>query len=159
MTSSEGSGVGEGDAGGPQLTECPFCQIVAGAEFAPVVYATAETVAFFPLHPASVGHTLVIPRAHVRDLWELDQALVEPLFSAVLLVSRALRNVLKPEGLNVIASSGAAASQTVFHLHVHVVPRWEQDRIGPIWPPADPSIDHATANLADEVRQACAELA
>jgi histidine triad (HIT) family protein len=151
--------VREGDAAGLSLADCPFCQIVAGAESAQVVYATAETVAFFPLHPASVGHTLVVPKQHVRYLWELNQTLVEPLFSAVLVVSRALRGVLKPEGLNVIVSAGAAASQTVFHLHVHVVPRWEHDRIGSIWPPADPWTDHVTAELADQVRQACADVA
>jgi histidine triad (HIT) family protein len=151
--------VNEREAAGPPPADCPFCQIVAGAESAQVVYATAETLAFFPLHPASVGHTLIVPRQHVRDLWELDQKLVGPLFSAVLVVSRALRNVLKPEGLNVIASSGAAASQTIFHLHVHVVPRWDHDRIGPIWPPADPWTDQVTAGLADQVRQACADIA
>lgn len=149
----------EGDAACSSLGDCPFCRVVAGVESAQVVFATPETVAFFPLHPASVGHTLVVPREHVRDLWELDQPVVEPLFSAVLLVSRALRTVLKPEGLNVMTSSGAAASQTVFHLHVHVVPRWEHDRIGPIWPPADPWTDHVTAELGDQVRQACADLA
>jgi histidine triad (HIT) family protein len=94
----------------------------------------AETMAFFPLRPAAVGHTLVIPKRHVDDLWSLDRDTAAVLAEAVLRVGAALRDALRPDGLNVIQSSGAAASQTVFHLHVHLVPRWHDDQFGGIWP-------------------------
>ena len=141
------------------LNDCEFCKIVAGVEPAEVVYETADVLAFFPLHPAAVGHTLVIPKRHVRDIWELDKELACTLIGSVLDVSRCLRSVLHPEGLNVISSAGEAASQTIFHLHIHVVPRWEGDHIGNIWPPAEPWIEQATEDIAERVRAACAGLA
>jgi histidine triad (HIT) family protein len=101
----------------------------------------------------------VIPKKHVRDIWALDKELACALIGSVLDVSRCLRSVLQPEGLNVISSAGEAASQTIFHLHIHVVPRWHGDHIGNIWPPPDPWTEHATDDISDRVRAACAELA
>src|SRR5207237_390139 len=103
-----------------------------------IVCETESTLAFFPLKPAALGHTLVIPKRHVSDLWSADAALASQLMVAVLNVGRAIQLALKPEGMNLINSAGAAAWQTVFHLHLHVVPRWEGDHIKRIWPPAEP---------------------
>ena len=138
--------------------QCSFCRIIEGYDSAQVVYETPAVLAFFPLRPATIGHTLVIPKRHLDDFLALDQSFVEPFFSAVLLVSRSLQAALEPEGLNIISSSGTAASQTVFHLHVHVVPRWAHDRIGAIWPPPDSSTARVTADVVDRVRQACAKI-
>ncbi|MEV0117018.1 HIT family protein [Streptomyces sp. NPDC050844] len=114
---------------------CAFCGIVADPSRARVVYADAHTLAFFPLTPAAKGHTLVVPRVHSADLWAMDETGVRRLMQSVLVVGRALRAALEPEGLNVINSTGGAASQTVFHTHVHLVPRWPGDAMGAIWPP------------------------
>ncbi|GAB2977607.1 HIT family protein [Streptomyces pseudoechinosporeus] len=114
---------------------CAFCEIVAGTGKARVVYENAHTVAFFPLAPATRGHTLVVPRAHAADLWAMDDVAAQRLFHTVLLVGGALRAVLEPDGMNVINSAGAEASQSVFHTHVHLVPRSPGDAMGPIWPP------------------------
>ncbi|MGN9756742.1 HIT family protein [Streptomyces sp. SD31] len=114
---------------------CAFCEIVAGTGRARVVYEDAHTLAFFPLAPATLGHTLVVPRAHTADLWAMDEAEVQRLFHTVTVVGRALRAVLEPDGMNVINSAGAVASQSVFHTHVHLVPRRPGDAMGPIWPP------------------------
>jgi histidine triad (HIT) family protein len=119
-------------------TDCDFCKIVNGELSARIVYDTPDTIAFFPLEPATTGHTLVIPKEHVPDLWAVDRPLAVKLLDSVLTVSTGLRSALAPEGFNVINSSGRAASQTVFHLHVHLVPRWANDRIGEIWPPPKP---------------------
>lgn len=113
---------------------CEFCRIIRGSNPARVVYATDKVLAFLPVHPAALGHTLVIPKKHIPDLWALDDELAAYLMKAVLHVSKAVKAAMKPEGLNIIESTGRAASQTVFHLHVHVVPRWQNDRIGQIWP-------------------------
>lgn len=114
---------------------CAFCELVADPSKARVIHADAHTLAFFPLAPATRGHTLVVPKAHSADLWAMDEEVAQRLFRTVLLVGEALRAVLRPDGMNVINSAGAAATQTVFHTHVHLVPRCPGDTMGPIWPP------------------------
>ena len=116
------------------MRDCVFCRIVSGDDPAEIVYADDRTLAFLPLHPAAVGHTLLVPRAHVRDLWGLSESEAHHLTSALLVLAPAIRRALSPDGLNVVNSAGAAATQTVFHLHVHLVPRWHGDSFGPLWP-------------------------
>ena len=136
---------------------CPFCMIARGEDASVEVVCEGDSwVAFFPREPATPGHTLVIPRVHVRDLWELQQPLDAELISAVGAVGRAIQEGLNPEGMNLISSSGAAAEQTVFHLHLHVVPRWHRDRIGRIWPPKRRMVEQLTEAVAAQIRAACA---
>lgn len=139
------------------LQDCPFCAIVRGDEDsrAEVVCEGATWIAFFPLEPATPGHTLIISRAHYRDYWDLSPDLAADLAGAVLRVGRAMRHALEPEGMNLISSSGEAAEQTVFHLHIHLVPRWKRDGFGRIWPPDTRFDDALKANLADSIRKAC----
>jgi histidine triad (HIT) family protein len=115
--------------------DCPFCEIVAREDpDAREVYRDEHVVAFFPTEPAALGHTLVIPRRHIPDLWSLDGDTAAQLGRAVVTLGSAVRRAMNPEGLNIIQSNGKAAAQSVFHLHVHLVPRWENDAIGQIWP-------------------------
>lgn len=115
-------------------TDCPFCAIVAGEAPARVVAETAHSISFLPDVPAVLGHVLVIPRFHVRDIWALDDLQARSLGEDVLAAARLVRRALQPEGLNVIQSNGLAAGQSVFHLHVHVVPRLTGDRMPELWP-------------------------
>ena len=114
---------------------CPFCSIVR-REIPDTreVYRDDVVVAFFPIDPVTLGHTLVIPRKHIHDIWSLDDATAAHLARVTLRVAEVVRRAVHPEGLNVIQSNGKAATQTVPHLHVHVVPRWPDDGFGPIWP-------------------------
>lgn len=114
--------------------DCDFCDIVRKEESSRDVLRTANIVAFFPLEPATLGHTLVIPRIHIPDLWALDEDTAQHIALATMKVARAVRDAMKPDGLNIIQSNGQAATQTVPHLHVHVVPRWDRDAMGDIWP-------------------------
>jgi histidine triad (HIT) family protein len=115
--------------------DCAFCKIARGEdESAEIVHEESDWLAFFPLNPATPGHTLVIPRAHIVDLWQLQDPLDAELMAAVIRVGRVIESVLRPDGMNLITSAGKTAEQTVFHLHLHVVPRWEQDGFGEIWP-------------------------
>lgn len=120
-------------------TSCPFCAIIMGEGWARVVYRDDYAVAFFPLQPAALGHTLVVPRRHIPDIWELPEQTAAHLSRTVLRVAAALRAAVTPDGLNIIQSSGAAATQTIPHLHTHLVPRWAADAMGPIWPAKPPS--------------------
>lgn len=113
---------------------CVFCRIAAGTEAARVVGECAETLTFLPRNPVHPGHVLVVPRRHVRDIWDLDEETAAVLSAAVLRAAHSVRSIHQPEGLNVIQSSGAVATQSVFHLHVHVVPRYEGDGFPRLWP-------------------------
>jgi histidine triad (HIT) family protein len=136
-------------------TDCPFCAAAAGSPTTPVVYETSDVVALFPLEPAALGHTLVLPRKHVPDVFALDRADALPLTDAVLRMGHAIRRALHPDGLNIITSSGAAASQTILHLHVHLVPRWDDDAFGEIWPRPAPTIPQdALERAAHSIRLA-----
>jgi histidine triad (HIT) family protein len=134
---------------------CPFCAAAAGGAVTPVVYEGTDVFALVPLRPAALGHTLVIPRRHVPDIFELDATEAVPLTEAVLRIAHAIRRSLRPDGLNVIISAGAAASQTVPHLHVHLVPRWESDAFGHLWPrPSPPFAPEAVKDAAAAIRSA-----
>lgn len=136
---------------------CPFCFATLDASITPVVYETAEVYALFPLEPAALGHTLVIPRRHIPDLWALDPSDAPPLADAVLRLSYAIRRGLRPDGLNIINSAGAAATQTVSHLHIHIVPRWVGDAFGDLWPrPSPPLSTQAVHDAAASIRSALA---
>jgi histidine triad (HIT) family protein len=108
--------------------------IARGDEDAEMIYESSDFLAFVPLNPATTGHTLVIPRQHALDLWSLPGHLIGPLFETAVKVGGAIRAALQPEGMNIIHSSGKAATQTVFHLHIHVVPRWGTDAVDDFWP-------------------------
>jgi len=120
-----------------------------------VVCEDQNWIAFFPLDPATPGHTLVIPRRHLSDLWKAEPSLAGELMSAVVRVGQAIDMALNPEGMNLITSAGSAAEQTVFHLHLHVVPRWRRDGFGAIWPPPKSYTDAQLENVADRIREAC----
>jgi histidine triad (HIT) family protein len=122
------------------------------------VYETQRILAFFPLAPAMLGHTLIIPKEHIVDLWSLDEDWGDTLFESCLDVAQGLKRALKPDGMNLINSAGAAASQTVMHIHFHLVPRWKGDSFGPIWPNSAPIDGNLKDDAAARVRQAMSDL-
>ena len=136
---------------------CAFCKIARGQEDedAEIVCEGDRWVAFFPLNPATTGHTLIVPRNHVRDLWAADVGLSTELMTAVMKVGKAISAALEPEGLNLITSAGKAAEQTIFHLHLHLVPRWKQDGFGRIWPLESKYHHSSLDDVASKIRWAC----
>lgn len=136
--------------------DCPFCEIVQRDDpDAREVYRDEQVVAFFPTEPAVLGHTMVIPRKHVADIWTLDVDIAGHLARATVGLAGAIREAVHPEGLNVIQSNGEAATQTIFHLHVHLVPRWGSDAMGPIWPEETDYDEAAKDQTLTAVREAC----
>ncbi|MFZ0531085.1 MAG: HIT domain-containing protein [Propionicimonas sp.] len=102
---------------------CLFCSIIAGDIESRQVYADEHAIAFLDINPWHVGHTLVVPRRHVDDLLGEPEALTE-IAPAISATSRLLVRELAADGLNLLSSNGASAGQEVFHLHVHLVPRF-----------------------------------
>ena len=125
--------------------DCIFCKIVAGELPATIVRSDERTVAFMDINPGSRGHCLVIPRAHAADLTEISaDDLAACALAAQDLARRALDD-LGAEGVNLINSCRAAAWQTVFHFHIHVVPRYADDGLRLPWTPAPADMDELQA--------------
>jgi len=116
--------------------DCIFCKIVAGELPATVVAQDERTVSFMDINPATRGHALVIPRAHSRDLLEIDQEDLAAVAAAAKRLAARAGERLGAAGVNVINSCGAAAWQTVFHFHLHVIPRYDGDPLRLPWVPA-----------------------
>jgi histidine triad (HIT) family protein len=137
---------------------CVFCDISAGRSPAEVVLETDECLGFLDSRPLFPGHTLLIPRDHTETLPELRQELVAPLFVAVQLLSRAVPKALDAEGSFVAMNN--KVSQSVPHLHVHVVPRNNKDGLkGFFWPRHGYRDEAHTQEVGMKIREAVAELA
>ncbi len=119
--------------------DCIFCSIVEGTAPSWRVYEDHVAVAFLDIGQATLGHTLVVPRKHTADIWALTGDEAAAVMRSVHRVAGQLRGTLRPLGLNVIQSNGAAAWQEVFHYHVHLVPRYENDGLVPPWRSTKPS--------------------
>ena len=117
------------------VDSCIFCSIVAGKSPAHVIYDDEDAFAFMDINPATDGHALVVPRAHIKDLWEIGEDEAGRLMAATVRVAGQIRKALEPDGLNIMHATGAAAFQTVFHFHLHVVPRWYHDPLKLPWVP------------------------
>ncbi|HLH15426.1 MAG TPA: HIT family protein [Solirubrobacteraceae bacterium] len=117
--------------------ECIFCKIVAGELPARIVDEDERTIAFMDIAPATRGHALVIPRAHHRDLLSVEAADLSAVALACQRLAARAKERLGADGVNLINSCGSAAWQTVFHFHVHVIPRYADDPLKLPWVPAE----------------------
>ena len=111
---------------------CVFCRIVAGEIPAEVVAREPEVVAFLDTHPLADGHVLVVPRAHVALLEDLEPAAADALLRAVVRLARPVREALGAAGTTIGVNNGEATGQTIPHVHFHIVPRWHGDGAGSI---------------------------
>ena len=118
--------------------DCIFCKIVAKQIPATVVHEDAHTLAFMDIGQVNPGHVLVAVKKHAENLYGLDDTQAADLFKAAARVARAVRGAFNPEGLSVYQANGKAAGQTVFHFHLHLVPRYEGDGMNLTWPVKNP---------------------
>jgi len=125
--------------------DCIFCKIAAGELPATVVQEDERTLAFMDINPATRGHALVIPRAHVEDLHAVGAEDLHACATAAQRLAARMRERLGADGVNLINSCGAAAWQTVFHFHLHVVPRYVGDPLELPWVPAPGDGDEISA--------------
>jgi diadenosine tetraphosphate (Ap4A) HIT family hydrolase len=139
---------------------CPCCQIVAGERGQEVVYADERVVAFLCEPPAAWGHVLVVPRAHVPDLWAIEPDDLRAVADTARRLAHALRTAVAAEGINLRQNSGRAAWQDVFHFHLHLVPRYAGDTLGracvwgaPPWQPPEGGAEKR-AEVAAAIRRA-----
>ena len=135
------------------MSNCVFCRIVAKEIPAAVVYEDAETLAFMDAGQVNPGHVLVAAKGHAENLYELNDAQAGALLRTAARVARAIRDAYKPPGLSVYQANGKAAWQTVFHYHMHLVPRHEGDGMALTWPATNPAREKL-GEYAAEIRKA-----
>ena len=135
------------------MPDCPFCEIAAGTRPAHVVLDNGPVLAFLDARPVFPGHTLVVTRDHHETLLDVPRALLEPLFGASRSVARAMEGAFGADGSFVAVNN--RVSQSVAHLHVHVVPRRRKDGLrGFFWPRQKYESDAAMAAVAQQLRAA-----
>jgi histidine triad (HIT) family protein len=131
--------------------DCIFCKIVAGELPANKIHEDERTIAFMDISPATRGHLLVIPKVHARDVLEVEAEDLEACARSAQALARRIKERLGADGVNILNSCGSAAWQTVFHFHVHVIPRYDDDPLQLPWVPQPGD--------QDEIRAAGEELA
>lgn len=109
------------------MSDCIFCQIVAGEIPSARIYEDDQVLAFLDITQVTKGHTLIIPKQHSRNLLEMDPATAGHLFSLVPKIAHHLTKTLGASGLNLVNNNEEAAGQTVFHTHIHLLPRFDQN--------------------------------
>jgi histidine triad (HIT) family protein len=132
--------------------DCLFCGIVEGSIPSQTIDSDERTVAFMDIAPATPGHALVVSRRHSADLLEIDQGDLSATVHAAQRLARRMKEVLEPDGINLINACGKAAWQTVFHFHIHVVPRYADDPLKLPWIPEEGDKDEI-ARIAERLRR------
>ena len=123
---------------GGTMDDCVFCKIMAKKIPATVVHEDGETLAFMDIGQVNPGHVLVALKAHAENLYALDDAQAAAVFRTAARVARAVRAAFSPPGLSIYQANGKPAGQPVFHFHLHVLPRWEDDGMSLAWPVKNP---------------------
>ena len=139
---------------------CIFCDIIEGRAPAEAVFEDDDTLAFMDINPANPGHTLVIPRRHVRNVYDLDDETAAAVMRTSVRVANAVRAALQPDGMNLVQSNERAGGQEIFHFHVHIIPRWYGDGLRLARPPEvrrTMPIKEAAAGIRREVSKECRE--
>jgi histidine triad (HIT) family protein len=136
------------------MSECIFCKIIEGEIPAERVYEDEDVVAFLDANPLAEGHTLVVPREHVERVSGLDPDLAGRHFRPVPEIAGAVQEAVDADGATMAWNEGSAAGQEVPHAHLHIVPRWDSDRHGPIHAlfQAQGEVEVDEADLAQSVR-------
>jgi len=129
--------------------DCLFCKIIAGDVPSTRIDEDSKTVAFMDINPATRGHALVVPRNHAADLLEIDGEDLAAVAAAAQRLAARAKERLGADGVNLLNSCGSAAWQTVFHFHVHVIPRYDDDPLRLPWVPGPGDEDEIAAAARD----------
>jgi len=132
------------------MSDCIFCKIANGEIPSATVYEDDNFRAILDIAPSHKGHTIILPKTHAADIFELPEDVAREIFPVAKKVATAIKKTTGCDGVNILQNNGTAAGQSVFHLHVHVVPRFEGDGILPVWPQGSYEEGEA-AKLAAEI--------
>ena len=121
--------------------DCIFCKIANGEIPANALYEDDLVKVIFDLSPASEGHVLILPKSHYDDVYSLDDDTAAHIFKVAVKIANAMKKSLNIDGLNIVQNNGEAAGQTVFHFHMHIIPRYTNDTVNIKWVPGKISED------------------
>jgi histidine triad (HIT) family protein len=129
---------------------CTFCKIVRKEAPASIVYEDEEVIAFMSIRPINVGHTLVVPKKHYENIYEISEEETAYLYKVVKKLSHAVKQAVDAEGIRIVQNNGEAAGQVIFHMHVHIIPMNKNHS----WlHHAEPRSAEALENDAERIRQ------
>jgi len=132
--------------------DCLFCKIIAGEIPCFKLFEDDETLAFMDINPANEGHALVIPKEHAKDIYAISDTAITATVKTAKKIAAAVDKTLNPDGLNLLQCNGPAAAQSVFHFHMHVLPRREGDELKLNWGLKPGDMD-AIGALAERIRE------
>lgn len=134
--------------------ECIFCAIADGQIPSAKIYEDEHVFAFMDIAPATPGHLVIIPKQHYRNIFDIPTEVGSKIMEAAVPLATAIREALNPDGLNLIQNNEPAGFQTVFHFHLHLIPRWKADSLQPLWQPRGEGNIEEINNIADKIRKA-----
>ena len=124
--------------------DCIFCKIAGGNIPSSTVYEDEQFRVILDLSPATKGHALILPKQHYANIFEIDEHVLKDLIVLAKKVATAMKETLNCDGVNIVQNNGEIAGQTVFHFHMHLIPRYEGDQVGLAWKPGE---------LTDEMKE------
>lgn len=135
------------------MSECIFCKIIDGSIPSAKIYEDEHVYAFMDIMPLTKGHTLIIPKNHKENVYDLSEEEASNLFKVVPKIASALKESFGPVGMNLLNNNGAPAGQSVFHFHLHFIPRYDQtDGFRPTWITKEKTFTpEIIQNLAEEL--------
>ena len=136
----------------PHDPNCVFCQIVADTRKCVLLAADLEALAFMDIHPANAGHCLVIPKGHWPTIFDIPADAFAAVARLAVRIATGVQRVVAPPGLSFVQANGSAAGQTVPHLHVHILPRRDDDRLPLNWPRTKVGDVDSIAEIAARIR-------
>ena len=134
------------------MDSCIFCKIIKGEIPSSTIYEDENVKVILDIAPAAKGHAILLVKQHVANVFELDAELAAKIFSVVPKVATAMKEELGCDGMNILQNNGVEAGQTVFHLHIHFIPRWKDDSVNIKWAPLSYG-DGEAAALAKAIRE------
>ena len=118
------------------MEDCIFCKIVNGEIPSRKVYEDEKVLAFLDVNPISKGHVLIIPKKHFENIFDIDEDYLKKIITVSKKISLMVKDNLNANGINILHASGKDAQQSVFHFHIHLVPRYKDDKLN-TWPKSD----------------------
>ncbi|MBB6454677.1 histidine triad (HIT) family protein [Salirhabdus euzebyi] len=136
------------------MEDCIFCKIINGEIPSAKVYEDEDVYAFLDISQVTKGHTLVIPKKHVKDVFETPEEIAQSLFARVPKIAKGIKKAYEPKGLNILNNNGQFAGQSVFHVHIHLIPRYsDNDGFGAKW------VTHMDDYKPEDLQQIAQEIA
>ncbi len=137
--------------------DCIFCKIVQGEIDSEKIHESENVISFLDINPRAPGHSLVIPKKHVKTLPELEDEIISEIFQTTKKVEKTLKNSLNPDAFTIGINDGKAAGQEIPHLHVNIIPRFKDDGGGPIHSVVNNTPEEDITETAEKIRESSKE--